>query len=335
MTPFSYHRAASVADAVAKLGSGGAFLAGGTNLLDHMRLGLRAPSHLVDVSRLPLAQISRNDDGVLHVGALVRNSDMAAHALVRQHQPLVVQALLAGASGQLRNMATTGGNLLQRTRCLYFQDVSTPCNKRLPGSGCSARDGHGRSNALFGASDACVAVNPSDLCVALAALDVTVVVQGPARGRHAGLAERRIPFADFHRLPGSTPDVDSNLADSELITALEIAPLPWGQNAMYRKLRDRASYAFALVSVAAALHVRDGIVQDVRLALGGVSHKPHRAHTAEAMLRGGAASQQAFLAAADAELADARPGADNAYKLPMLRNTIAAVLVSLAQGAVA
>ena len=325
MNPFDYHRAASVADAIASLGSGGAFLAGGTNLVDHLRLGIRSPQQLVDINRLALNQITRTDDGVLRIGALVRNSDMAAHPLVRQHFPFVAQALLAGASGQLRNMATTGGNLLQRTRCVYFQDITTPCNKRQPGTGCSAREGFGRYNALFGTSDACVAVHPSDLCIPLAALDATVLVQG-----HDG--ERRIAYADLHRLPGDTPDRDTNLAHDELITALEISPLPFAVNSSYRKVRDRASYAFALVSVAAALEVRDGRVSDVRLALGGASHKPHRALKAEVALRGGPATHEAFLAAADAELADAQPGAHNGFKLPMLRNTLAAVLGELVRG---
>ena len=328
MSPFEYQRATSVADAVARIGSGGAFLAGGTNLLDHMRLGIRAPQQLMDVSRLPLTDITCGDDGVLRIGALVRNSDMAAHPLIRRQVPLVAQALLAGASGQLRNMATTGGNLLQRTRCVYFQDLTAPCNKREPGSGCSAREGFGRYNALFGASEACVAVHPSDLCVALAAVDAAVVIQGPG-------GERRLPFTDLHRLPGNKPQHDTTLAHGELITALEIAPLPFAANSRYRKVRDRASYAFALVSVAAALEVRDGVVHAVRLALGGASHKPHRAAKTEAALLGQPAVHAAFLAAADAELADARPGEHNAFKLPMLRNTIAAVLGELAGGSTA
>ena len=258
---------------------------------------------------------------------MVRNSDLAAHPLLRQQFPFVAQALLAGASGQLRNMASTGGNLLQRTRCVYFQDLTTPCNKREHGSGCSAKDGPaGRYNALIGASDACVAVHPSDLCVPLAALDVTVVVQGRD-------GERRVAFADLHRLPGDTPGQDTTLAHGELITALEITPLPFGANSRYRKVRERASYAFALVSVAAALDVRDGVVSGVRLALGGVSHKPHRAARAEAALLGRPATHASFVAAADAELADARPGPHNAFKLPMLRNTMAAVLAELASGA--
>ena len=324
MSPFDYQRASSVADAVAQLGSGGAFLAGGTNLVDHMRLGIRTPTQLVDISRLPLTEITRDDDGTLRIGALVRNSDMAAHPLIRRHLPFLAQALLAGASGQLRNMATTGGNMLQRTRCVYFQDLTTPCSKREPGAGCSAREGFGRYNALFGASIECVAVHPSDMCIPLAALDAVVVVQ-------ARDGERRIPFADFHRLPGHTPNLDTHLEHGELITALEISPLPFALNSSYRKVRDRASYAFALVSVAAALDVHHGIVHDARIALGGASHKPHRALKAEAALRGKPATQEAFLAAANAELADAKFSADNAFKLPMLRNTIAAVLGELAQ----
>ena len=324
MNPFNYQRAANAADAVALLGSNGAFLAGGTNLVDHMRLGIRTPKQLVDISGLPLNEITRNEDGVLHIGALVRNSDMAAHPLVRQHLPFVTQALLAGASGQLRNMATTGGNLLQRTRCVYFQDVTTPCNKRERGTGCSAHEGFGRYNALFGASGTCVAVHPSDLCVPLAAVDAVVVVQGRDY-------ERRIAFADFHRLPGDTPDVDTNLAHGELITALEIPPLQFAVNSAYRKVRDRASYSFALISVAAALDVRDGVVQDVRMALGGASHKPHRALKAEAALKGKLATHEAFLAVANAELADAKFGVANAFKVPMLRNTMVAVLSELAQ----
>lgn len=323
MSPFDYQRAASVADAVAQLHVGGAFLAGGTNLVDHMRLGIRTPTQLVDISRLPLTEIAVNEDGVLRVGALVRNSDMAAHPLLRRHFPVLAQALLAGASAQLRNMATTGGNLLQRTRCVYFQDLTTPCNKREPGTGCSAREGFGRYNALFGASHECVAVHPSDLCIALAALDTAVVVQGRA-------GERRIPFSEFHRLPDGTPDKDTHLPHAELITAIEISPLPFAANSRYRKVRDRASYAFALVSVAAALDVHHGIVHDARIALGGASHKPHRALKAEAALRGKPATHEAFVNAANAELTDAQFGADNAFKVPMLRNTMAAVLGELA-----
>lgn len=323
MSPFTYQRASTVAEAVASIRADGVFLAGGTNLVDHLRLGLRAPAQVVDISRLPLADIRPTPDQGLHIGALVRNSDMAAHPQLRQQFPLVAQALLAGASGQLRNMATTGGNLLQRTRCVYFQDPGTPCNKRQPGSGCPAQEGVGTSNAIFGASSACVAVHPSDLCVALAALDTVVLVAGRD-------GQRRLRFADLHRLPGDTPEQDTNLLPGDLITGIEIAPLPFTGPSRYRKVRERASYAFALVSVAAALQVRGGVVTDVRLALGGVSHRPHRALAAEALLRGAPASEATFRAAAEAELADARPGPHNAAKLPMLRNTIVAVLADLA-----
>lgn len=324
MKPFTYERAESVPDALARITPDGAFLAGGTNLVDHLRLGVRAPEQLVDISRLDLTTIEELPDGGVRVGALVRNSDMAAHDLIRQRYPFLAQALLAGASGQLRNMATTGGNLLQRTRCVYFQDLTTPCNKREPGSGCSALEGFGRYNAIFGTSPACVAVHPSDMCIPLAALDAVIVV-------HNKNGERRIPFAEFHRLPGDEPQFDTNLKPGELITALELPALPLARHSRYRKVRDRASYAFALVSVAAALDVENGVVREVRLALGGASHRPHRASRAEAALRGQPATADSFRAAADAELAGATVGQANAFKVPMLRNTIVAVLEDLSR----
>lgn len=323
MTPFEYTRASDTSEAITALRPGGQFLAGGTNLVDHLKLGLARPSQIVDINRLPLTAIEETASGGLRIGAMVRNSDMAAHPLIRQRYPFVAQALLAGASGQLRNMATTGGNLMQRVRCVYFQDLTTPCNKREPGSGCPARDGFGRYNAIFHTADDCVAAHPSDLCVPLAALDAEVIVEGPD-------GQRRIPFADFHRLAGTTPERDTNLAPDELIIAVELPPLRFASKSRYRKIRERASYAFALVSVAAALKVEDGVINDVRLALGGVSHRPHRAHLAEAALQGQPASRAAFLAAAEAELAEARVTPANAYKLPMLRNAIAAVLADLA-----
>lgn len=323
MKPFTYERAESVSDAIGKIAADGAFLAGGTNLVDHLRLGIATPEQLVDVSRLDLTQITELPDGGLRVGALVKNSDMAANALIRQKYPFLSQALLAGASGQLRNMATTGGNLLQRTRCVYFQDLTTPCNKREPGSGCSAIDGFGKYNAIFGASESCVAVHPSDMCIPLAALDALVVVENKN-------GERRIPFAEFHRLPGDTPQFDTNLKPGDLITSVEIPALTFAPNSKYRKVRERASYAFALVSVAAALDVQNGKVKDVRLALGGASHKPHRAHAFETALKGQPANAKSFRVAAEAELADAKPGKENAFKVPMLRNTIVAVLEELA-----
>lgn len=328
MKDFEYVRATTVSDALAQHErETTAYLAGGTNLVDHLRLGIRRPDRIVDISRLDLGGIEETPDGGLRVGANVRNADLAMSPLVRQRFPFVSQALLAGASGQIRAMASTGGNLLQRTRCVYFQDRSTPCNKREPGSGCSAIDGFGKYNALIGQSDQCVAVHPSDLCLPFAALDAVVHVTGRS-------GDRAIPFAEFHRLPGDDPSRDTNLEPGELIVAIEIPPLPWATRSRYRKVRDRASYAFALVSVAAALDIADGHVQYLRLALGGVSHKPYRAYLAEEQLRGRPATAEVFEVAIDAELAAAHPGGENAYKLPMLRRTVVAVLQELAEGAV-
>lgn len=328
MRPLTYERATDPAAAVALVAGNprAAYLAGGTNLVDHLKLGVAAPDVLVDVSRLPLDDVEALDDGGLRVGAAVRNSDLAAHPVVRRSYPVLAQALLAGASGQIRNAATTAGNLLQRTRCVYFQDVTTPCNKRDPGSGCSALEGFSRSHAVLGASDRCVATHPSDLAVALAALDATVVVLGPA-------GERRVPMADLHRLPGDEPERDTTLRHGDLVTAVEVPALPFARRSAYRKVRDRASYAFALVSVAAALDVEDGTVRDVRLALGGVAHKPWRASVAEERLRGGPATEEAFRAAATAELEAARPLPGNGFKVPLARSTITATLRDLAGGA--
>lgn len=324
MIPFDYLRAGDVAEAVTAVADrpGAAFLGGGTNLVDHMKLGVAAPDLLVDVSALDSERIEETGAGGLRIGAGVRNSDLAAHPLVRERYPVLARALLAGASGQLRNVATTGGNLLQRTRCPYFQDVTTPCNKREPGSGCSAIGGYDREHAILGASEHCIAVHPSDMAVALVALDAVVVTFGPG-------GERRLPVADLHRLPGETPQRDTVLRHGELITAVELPYLPLARTSNYRKVRDRASYAFALVSVAAALEVRDDRVADVRLALGGVAHRPWRATTAEDELRGGPADEQAFRRAAEAELAAAEPRRGTAYKIPMARNTIVAVLRGL------
>lgn len=327
MKQFEYARAATVADALALTGEGDtAYLAGGTNLVDHLRLAIRRPDRVVDISRLDLGGVQDTPAGGLRIGANVRNADLAMHPAVRQRYPFVSQALLAGASGQIRAMASTGGNLLQRTRCVYFQDRSTPCNKREPGSGCSAIEGFGKYNAIIGQSDACVAVHPSDLCLPLAALDAVVRVVGPA-------GEREIAFDDLHRLPGDDPSRDTTLAPGELITAIELPPAAYAVRSSYRKVRDRASYAFALVSVAAALEVTDGQVSEVRLALGGVSHKPHRARTAEDRLRGGPATVEAFEAAIDAELAAAQAGPENAFKIPMLRRAVVADLQALVPGA--
>ncbi|MEU6645536.1 xanthine dehydrogenase family protein subunit M [Saccharomonospora sp. NPDC046836] len=326
MKPFRYERATDVPSAVALLAEQphGAFLAGGTNLVDLMKLEVATPEALVDVRRATSDRIEELPDGGLRIGAAVTNSELAADRTVRRRYPMLSQAVLAGASGQVRNLATTGGNLLQRTRCVYFQDTTTPCNKRDPGSGCSALDGYHRELAILGSSPACVATNPSDMAVALAALDAVVHLQGP-------LGERVIPLTEFHRLPGAEPERDTVIEHGELITAVDVPPLAMMTRSTYRKVRDRASYAFALVSVAAALEVTDGVVADVRLALGGVAHKPWRAWIAEEALRGARVSTESFQAAADAELAAARPLPGNAFKVPLARNVIVHSLGDLAE----
>jgi len=328
MTPFAYERAGDAAQAVAAMAGnpGAMFLGGGTNLVDHMRLGVATPDRLVDVTRLPFDRIEETPDGGVRIGANVRNSDLAAHPLIRARYPVLSQALLSGASGQLRNMATTAGNLLQRTRCVYFQNVDTPCNKRRPGDGCSALGGYTRHHAILGASEHCIAVHPSDMAVAMVALDATVEVLGPS-------SERRIPLVDFHRLPGDEPNRDTVLRHGELITAVALPALPFAVHSLYRKVRDRRSFAFALVSVAAALQVRDGMIEDVRLAFGGVAHKPWRATRAEETLRGQPTTPGQFARAADAELAAAQPQPGNAFKVKMLRNTLVAALQELAGAA--
>lgn len=328
MTPFAYERAGDAAQAVAAMAGnpGAMFLGGGTNLVDHMRLGVATPDRLVDVTRLPFDRIEETPDGGVRIGANVRNSDLAAHPLIRARYPVLSQALLSGASGQLRNMATTAGNLLQRTRCVYFQNVDTPCNKRRPGDGCSALGGYTRHHAILGASEHCIAVHPSDMAVAMVALDATVEVLGPS-------GERRIPLVDFHRLPGDEPNRDTVLRHGELITAVALPALPFAVHSLYRKVRDRRSFAFALVSVAAALQVRDGMIEDVRLAFGGVAHKPWRATRAEETLRGQPTTPGQFARAADAELAAAQPQPGNAFKVKMLRNTLVAALQELAGAA--
>jgi xanthine dehydrogenase YagS FAD-binding subunit len=326
MNPFRYERASDAESAVALLAQepGGVFLAGGTNLVDHLKLGLSQPDLLIDISRLLFDRIEPLPDGGVRIGALVRNSDLTADRTIRSRYPLLAQALLAGASGQLRNLATTGGNLLQRTRCVYFQDVSKPCNKRVPGSGCPARQGYHRELAILGASEACIATHPSDMAVAMAALDAVVRVLGPQ-------GERVIPLVEFYRLPGEEPQRDTVLQHGELITAVDLPPLPFATRSHYRKVRDRASYAFALVSVAAALEVEGGVVREVRIALGGVAHVPWRARKAEAVLRGAAATEEVFQQAADAELADAQPLPGNAFKVPLARNVLVRTLLDLAQ----
>jgi xanthine dehydrogenase YagS FAD-binding subunit len=327
MRPFRYERATDVSDAVAMLveAPNGAFLAGGTNLVDHMRLGIATPDLLIDVRRLTSDRIEELPDGGVRIGAAVPNSDLAADRMIRRRYPVLSEALLSGASGQLRNIATTGGNLLQRTRCVYFQDLTTPCNKREPGSGCSAREGFQRDAAILGASEACVATHPSDMAVALAALNAVVRTHGPS-------GKRAIPLTELHRLPGKEPERDTALERGELITAVDLPPLDFARNSRYRKVRDRASYAFALVSVAAALDVADGSVRDVRIALGGVAHKPWRAKRAEQALRGKPATEASFRAAAEAELADARPLPGNAFKVPLARNAIVRTLLDLTEG---
>jgi xanthine dehydrogenase YagS FAD-binding subunit len=324
MTPFAYQRAADAASAVAAVAGhpNAAFLGGGTNLVDHMKLGIADPDLLVDVTRLPFDRVEELADGVVRIGAAVKNSDLAANPMIRRRYPVLSKALLAGASGQLRNLATTAGNLLQRTRCVYFQDVTTPCNKRAPGTGCSAMGGYTRYHAILGASEHCVAVHPSDMAVAMVALDATVIVLGRS-------GERRISLVEFYRLPSDTPQRDTVLDHGELITAVELPDLPFATSSAYRKVRDRASYAFALVSVAAALDLQDGTIRDARITLGGVAHRPWRAAKAEATLRGAPATVESFQRAAEAELADARPLHDNAFKVQMARNTIVAVLRDL------
>jgi xanthine dehydrogenase YagS FAD-binding subunit len=318
--PFSYVRADDARDAVQRLGPGAMYLGGGTNLVDLMRLGVAEPESLVDVTRLPYDAIEADGDG-LRIGAAVRNSDLAAHPVVRERYPMLARAVLSGASGQIRNMATVGGNLLQRTRCPYFQDVTKACNKRRPASGCPAIPGDHANLAVLGYSAQCVATHPSDMAVALAALEALVHVTGPD-------GDRTVPIPGLHRLPGAEPERDTVLERGELITAVELPPPPAGAS-KYRKVRERASFAFALVSVAAVLDVTDGVVRDCRLALGGVAHAPWRALAAEAALRGARAEGEEFARAADAELDQAQPLPRNAYKVPLARNLIVRTLQEL------
>jgi len=322
MTPFTYSRATDSAAAIRGAAQIGAkYLGGGTNLVDLMREGVERPSALVDVTGLDRG-ISERADGGLRIGAATSNTVLAADRRVRTRYPMLTRAIVAGASAQIRNMATVGGNLLQRTRCLYFYDDAARCNKREPGAGCDALDGFNRMHAILGASDACVATHPSDMCVALVALDATVTLEGPD-------GARTLPVEALHRLPGNTPDKETELRPDELITAVELPPLPLAQRSTYRKVRDRSSYAFALVSVAAALEIEDGTIKDVRLALGGVAHKPWRALVAEALLRGQQPSEEVFRRASEGELASARVLRDNAFKVELAKRTIVAVLSQL------
>ncbi len=321
MINFDYVKVSSSKSAIDALNKDATakFIAGGTNLVDLMKRGVEAPEKLIDITNLPLKNIEE-DNGIIRIGALTLNSEVAEDKLIMEKLPLLSMALKAGASPQLRNMATTGGNMLQRTRCPYFYDTTMPCNKRQPGTGCGALKGYNRMHAIFGASQNCIAVHPSDMCVALVALDAKVIVSGPK-------GERKIPFADFHRLPGNTPEKDNNLLKGELITAIEI-PVneDLAKNSLYIKVRDRASYAFALVSVAAALDMDGNTIKNARLAMGGVAHKPWRLTAAENFLKGKNASEANFKQAATIAMKDAKGYGQNNFKLKMAPNTIVQTL---------
>jgi xanthine dehydrogenase YagS FAD-binding subunit len=323
MRPFTYARAADVADAVRRAGEPDArYLGGGTNLVDLMRETIELPAALIDVTGLS-STIEERPDGGLLIGAAAKNTAVAEHRVVRSRFPVLARAIVAGASAQIRNMATVGGNVMQRTRCAYFYDTAgSRCNKRHPGQGCDGIDGFNRTHAILGASPFCAATHPSDMCVALAALGAIVHLSGSG-------GERTLPLTGLHRLPEDRPDLETELEPGELITAVELPALPLAGHSTYRKVRDRASFAFALVSVAAALEVRGGTVVDVRLALGGIAPRPWRAWKTEAALRGGPATEESFRAAADVELADARPLRDNGFKVELARRTVTAVLNEL------
>lgn len=330
MRPFKFTRAANPAAAVRTVTSNNEakFVAGGTNLVDLMKEGVENPAELVDISRLALTEIRAGSSGI-SIGALAKNTVTANHPLVRRDHPLLTQAILAGASAQIRNMATNGGNLLQRTRCSYFYDISMPCNKRSPGTGCGAMEGVNRMHAIFGWSDKCVAVHPSDMCVALAALDAVVNIEGADR------KARKVPITEFIRLPGDTPEKDNLLAHGELITSIDIPKNNFAANSYYLKVRDRASYAFALVSVAAALDIHDGNIRQARIALGGVAHKPWRAYEAEKYLAGKTATEANFKAAAETELKAARTLKHNEFKPELARRAIVHALQRALEGSTA
>ena len=327
MQPFTYATADDPADAtrLAAVDPRARYLAGGTTLVDLMKLHVEQPTQLIDINALPLTDVTELSDGTIRVGAMVRNSDLAHNEIIRARYPVLSQALLAGASGQLRNMATTGGNLLQRTRCLYFRDTAMRCNKREPGSGCAAIDGANRGHAILGTSDACIATHPSDMAVALVALNARVRILGPSR-------ERVIPLTELHQLPGDHPEIETTLEHGELITAVEIPPLPFAVNSLYLKVRDRASFAFALASAAVALDVDAGTIRDARVALGGVGTKPWRSPEAEEMLRGRRAGVESYRAAAQAALEGAQPRRDNAFKVELARRTLVRALTRLQPG---
>ena len=326
MRPFSFSTATS-ADSAAQLAAatkGAKYLAGGTNILDLMKEDVERPTSLISIGALPYSQIQTTPTGI-SIGGMALNSDTANHPLIRQNFPLLTQAILAGASAQIRNMATNGGNLNQRTRCYYFYEKATPCNKREPGSGCSALKGINRMHAIFGWTNACVAVHPSDMCIALAALDAAVKVQGPN-------GERLVPFSEYHRLPGTTPQFDNTLSLGELVTSIEIPNNNFSAHSHYLKLRDRASYAFALVSIAAALEMNGSQIQSARIAMGGVAHKPWRAAAAEKFLVGKAATEDNFLAAANREMAAAKALEYNKFKVPLGRKAIVRALMNAMNG---
>ncbi|WP_342107993.1 xanthine dehydrogenase family protein subunit M [Methylobacterium sp. SI9] len=324
MNRFDYVRAGTVAEAVQAFGAGARFIAGGTNLIDLMKYDVEKPGRLIDITRLPLDKIEDHGNG-LRIGALATNAKVAYDDRVAERYPLLRNAILAGASAQLRNAASTGGNLLQRTRCYYFYDTATACNKREPGSGCPAIGGMNRIHAIFGTSDQCIATHPSDMCIALAALEATVQVSGPQ-------GERSIPFAEFHRLPGDKPEVDTNLAPGEIIVAVDLPESRFPQHYTYLKLRDRLSYAFALVSVAAGLELDGDRVKTARLALGGVAHKPWRNRDAEALLEGKPATRETFEAAADLIVSEAKPQSENGFKIDLARRAIVRGLEQAAAG---
>jgi xanthine dehydrogenase YagS FAD-binding subunit len=327
MINFQYSRASDVADAVQQLASDptAKFIAGGTNLIDLMKMDSERPAKVIDITRLPLKEVEGTPGGGVRIGALVRNTDLAYHPLIEQRYPVLASAIMAGASQQLRNMASTGGNLLQRTRCHYFYDTATPCNKREPGSGCSALEGHNRMHAILGASETCIATHPSDMCVALAILEAKVHVTGRS-------GDRVIAFAEFHRLPGETPHRETNLDAGEIITAVELPPQGFAANYTYIKIRDRLSYAFALVSVAVGLELDGDTIKEGRFALGGVAHRPWRDPQAEAALRGQLATAATFARAADLLVKDARGYAHNTFKVDLARRCIVRALEQAAHG---
>ncbi|WP_088240097.1 FAD binding domain-containing protein [Calothrix rhizosoleniae] len=331
MENFTYSRATSLSDATTQAVSdqNSMFIAGGTNVVDRLKVFLDQPSQLIDISRLQMQDIELMADGSLRLGALVSNTAVADNSHIRHNYPMLARAILSGASQQIRNMATVGGNLLQRTRCPYYYDTAFPCNKRISGTGCPAVTGVNRNHAILGASEECVAVHPSDMCVALAALDAVVEVASPQ-------GQRQIPFTEFHRLPENTPEKDTNLAPGELITAVILPPLSWGKSGVYLKLRDRASYSFALISVAAAINLlgesQSNTIQSVRLAMGGVAHKPWRATAAEEFLIGKSANRETFTEAAEIALQGANPLTHNGYKVELAKRAIRRALTVSAQG---